>query len=49
MNNYIVYKVYKDNYDKQILFTNLTREEAQLLVQNAPSDDSSMLVFDKQS
>ena len=47
MKNYAVYRVYKDNYDKDILFHSLTRKEAMTLVQNAPDERNSMLVFDE--
>ena len=47
MKNYAVYRVYKDNYDKDILFHSLTREEAMTLVQNAPDERNSMVVFDE--
>tara|TARA_R110000765_G_scaffold136134_1_gene235258 strand:+ start:422 stop:562 length:141 start_codon:yes stop_codon:yes gene_type:complete len=45
---YEVYRVFKDNYNREILFQNLTRIEAQTLVQNAPDEQDSMVVFDKQ-
>ncbi len=47
MRDYAVYRVYKDNYDKDILFHSLTREEAMTLVQNAPDERNSMVVFDE--
>ena len=49
MKNYAVYRVYRDNFKKDILFTDLTREQAQTLVQNAPSEmhKDSMVVFDE--
>ena len=47
MKNYAVYRVYRDNFDKDILFTGLTREQAQTLVQNAPNEENSMVVFDE--
>ena len=47
MKNYAVYRVYRDNFEKDILFTNLTREQAQTLVQNAPNEKDSMVVFDE--
>ncbi len=47
MKNYAVYRVYRDNFDKDILFTDLTREQAQMLVQNAPNEENSMVVFDE--
>ena len=46
MKDYAVYRVHRDNYERDILFTNLTREEAMTLVQNAPSEKDSM-VFDE--
>lgn len=48
MNNYCVYRIYEDNYDKDVLFSDLTRDEAMAIVQNAPNEDGSMVVFDKQ-
>ena len=47
MKDYAVYRVYRDNFKKDILFTDLTREEAQTLVQNAPNEKDSMVVFDE--
>ena len=49
MKNYAVYRVYRDNFKKDILFHSLTREQAIILVQNAPSemDRGSMVVFDE--
>ena len=49
MKNYAVYRVYKHHNRKDILFTDLTRAQAQTLVQNAPSemDKDSMVVFDE--
>ena len=47
MKDYAVYRVYKEGYEKDILFTDLTREEAMTLVQNAPSEKDSMVVFDE--
>ena len=49
MKNYAVYRVYRDNFKKDILFHSLTREEAQTIVQNSPSemDRGSMVVFDE--
>ena len=47
MKNYAVYRVYRDNLNKDILFHSLTRKEAMTLVQNAPDERNSMLVFDE--
>ncbi len=47
MKDYAVYRVHRDNYERDILFTDLTREEAMTLVQNAPSEKDSMVVFDE--
>jgi predicted DCC family thiol-disulfide oxidoreductase YuxK len=47
MKDYAVYRVHRDNHDKQILFRDLTREEAMSLVQNAPKEKDSMVVFDE--
>ena len=48
MNNYAVYKVFRDwNKKAKMLIPNLTREQAQTIVQNTPSEPDSMIVFDK--
>ena len=47
MKNYAVYRVYRDDFRKDILFHSLTREQAMALVQNAPNEKNSMVVFDK--
>ena len=48
MNNYAVYKVFRDwNKKTKMLIPNLTREQAQPIVQNTPSEPDSMIVFDK--
>ena len=47
MKDYAVYRVHRDNHDKQILFRDLTREEAMSLVQNAPKEKDSMVIFDE--
>ena len=47
MKNYAVYRVYRDDFRKDILFHSLTREQAQTLVQNAPDEKDSMVVFDE--
>ena len=45
---YEVYRLHRNTYVREILFQNLTRIEAQTLVQNAPNEQDSMVVFDKQ-
>lgn len=45
---YEVYRLHRDTYVRETLFQNLTRIEAQTLVQNAPNEQDSMVVFDKQ-
>ena len=48
MANYAVYRVYKDwNKRPRTLIDGLTREQAQEIVQNTPSYENSMVVFDK--
>ena len=47
MKDYAVYRVHRDNHDKEILFRDLTREEAMSLAQNAPKEKNSMVVFDE--
>jgi predicted DCC family thiol-disulfide oxidoreductase YuxK len=47
MKDYAVYRVHRDNHDKEILFRDLTKEEAMSLVQNAPKEKDSMVVFDE--
>ena len=47
MKNYAVYRVYRHQNRKDILFHSLTREQAQTLVQNAPNEENSMVVFDE--
>ena len=47
MKNYAVYRVYKNSFNKDILFHSLTREQAMTLVQNAPNEKNSMVVFDE--
>mgnify|MGYP003680410202 CR=1 FL=1 len=47
MKDYAVYRVYRDNFNKDVLFHSLTREEAMTLVQNAPDEKNSMVVFDE--
>ena len=47
MRDYAVYRVHRDSFKKDILFTDLTREEAMTLVKNAPNEKNSMVVFDE--
>ncbi len=47
MKNYAVYRVYRDNFDKDILFHSLTRKEAMTLVHHATDERNSMVVFDE--
>ena len=47
MKNYAVYRVYRHQNRKDILYHSLTREEAQTIVQNSPNEKDSMVVFDE--
>jgi hypothetical protein len=48
MTKYAVYRVYRDwNKRPAVLMDNLTREQAQIIVRNTPSEEDSMVVFDK--
>jgi hypothetical protein len=48
MNNYAVYRIFRDyNKRAEVLIDNLTREQAQTIVQNTPSEENSMVVFDE--
>jgi hypothetical protein len=49
MSNYAVYRVFRD-WEKrpEVLMDGLTREQAQTIVKNTPSDDRSMVVFDEE-
>ena len=48
MNNYAVYRIFRDyNKRPEILIDKLTREQAQTIVQNTPSEENSMVVFDE--
>ena len=48
MTNYAVYRVFRDwNKPIQMLMENLTREQAQSIVRNTPSEENSMVVFDE--
>ena len=49
METYKVYKVFRISGRKQILKTNLTREDAQRLVQSYPNSNQSMVCFTKQN
>ena len=49
MTNYTVYRVFRDWERKpEVLMDGLTREQAQTIVKNTPSDDRSMVVFDEE-
>jgi len=45
---YKVYKVFKKSRRKEVIERGLTREEAKRLVDSFPSNNNSMVVFDKQ-
>ena len=47
MKDYAVYRVHRDKDDYEMIFKDLTREEAMTLAQNAPSEKDSMVVFDE--
>ena len=48
MTNYAVYRVFRDwNKPIQMLMENLSKEQAQNIVKNTPSEEDSMVVFDK--
>ena len=48
MSKYAVYRVFRDwNKPIQMLMENLTREQAQSIVRNTPSEENSMVVFDE--
>ena len=47
MKDYAVYRLFKDNSDREILYTDLTREEAMQIVQTSPNERDSMVVFDE--
>ena len=49
MSNYAVYRVSRDwERRPEVLMDGLTREQAQTIVKNTPSDDRSMVVFDEE-
>ena len=45
---YMVFRVYRDNYKKDIIETGLTRDEACTMVQSFPSKEDSMVVFNEE-
>jgi len=45
---YKVYKVFRKSCRRQIIERGLTREEAKRVVDSFPSNNNSMVVFDKQ-
>lgn len=45
---YKVYRVFKKSHRKEIIERGLTRDEAKRLVNSFPSNNNSMVVFDKQ-
>lgn len=48
-NNYAVYRVFRDwNKRPKVLMDGLTREQAQTIVRNTPSEEDSMVVFDEE-
>lgn len=48
MEKYKVYKVYRNSGGKKLIEKNLSREQAQKLVQAYPDSETSMVVFTKQ-
>ena len=48
MSNYAVYRVFRSAKRPEVLMDGLTREQAQTIVSNTPSDDKSMVVFDEE-
>jgi len=49
MTKYAVYRVYRDwNKRPAVLMDGLTREQAQIIVRNTPSEEDSMVVFDEE-
>jgi len=49
MTNYAVYRVFRDwNKRPEVLMDGLTREQAQNIVRNTPSEEDSMVVFDEE-
>jgi hypothetical protein len=48
MTKYAVYRVFRDwNKPIQMLMEDLSREQAQNIVRNTPSEEDSMVVFDE--
>ena len=47
MKDYAVYRVHRDNFDKEILFKDLTRDEAMSIVKSSPSEEGSMVISDE--
>lgn len=45
---YIVFKIYRKSRRKEILKRNLTRDQAQTLVNSYPDNQKSMVCFNKQ-
>lgn len=45
---YKVYKVFRKSQRRQVLYRDLTREEAIRIVNSHPNSSTSMVVFDKQ-
>ena len=45
---YKVYKVFRKSGRRQVIERGLTREEAKRVVNSFPSNNNSMVVFDKQ-
>tara|TARA_R100000654_G_scaffold67545_1_gene96142 strand:- start:50 stop:226 length:177 start_codon:yes stop_codon:yes gene_type:complete len=49
MSKYAVYRIFREpNKRAKLLIDNLTREQAQTIVQNTPSEENSMVVFDEE-
>ena len=49
MSKYAVYRIFRDwNKQPKVLMDGLTREQAQTIVQNTPSEEDSMVVFDEE-
>ena len=48
MKDYAVYSIFRDSNKRPVVLMDmLTREQAQTIVQNTPSYENSMVVFDK--
>jgi len=48
MKKYKVYRVYRNSARRTVIGRNLTREQAQRLVQSFPDSNKSMVVFTQQ-